>query len=101
MSVSPCSRRAVLGLLTVGAASAIGCKKTLPSSCVDTSGLQPDEIQARSALDYRDSTPFPGKTCEGCQQFLGAKADGACGGCKVLRGSIHPLGYCKSFAARS
>ena len=96
------SRRALLGSLAASGLGLVasGCKRKLPSSCTDTTGLQPDEIQARTTLDYRDATPFPDKTCEGCQQFLAPRADGACATCKVLKGPVHPLGYCKSFAKK-
>jgi hypothetical protein len=96
------SRRAVLGGAMSSALGlvALGCKRKLPSSCMETTGLQPDEIQARKTLDYRDATPFPDKTCERCQQFVAAREDGACATCKVLRGPVHPYGYCKSFAAK-
>ncbi len=97
------SRRAVLGSLVAGGVGLVvlGCKRKLPSSCTDTTGLQPDEVQARNTLDYRDATPFPDRTCEGCQQFVAAPADGACATCKVLRGPVHPNGYCKSFSKKA
>jgi len=85
------------------AASAVvlsSCKRKLPEACTDTSGLSSDEIQARTVLAYGDASPFPDKTCAGCQQYVAPakSSDGDCGACKVLKGPIHPRGYCKSFA---
>jgi hypothetical protein len=79
----------------------LACKKKVPDSCVDTSGLEKHDLDARIALAYGDATPFPDKTCEACQQFVAPKADGACGTCKLFKGSVHPYGYCKSFALKS
>jgi hypothetical protein len=95
------SRRRLL-FLAVGLASgaSIGCKKKPPAACTDTTGLAPDEVQARMDLGYRDATPFPDKTCESCQQYVAATRDGACGTCKILKGPAHPYGYCKSFAPK-
>ena len=76
------------------------CKQKVPESCSDTSGLEKPDVDARVALGYRDATPFPDKTCEACQQYVAAKADGACGTCKVLKGPAHPHGYCKAFAPK-
>jgi hypothetical protein len=86
----------VLGLLTT-----IGCKKKVPNSCTDTTGLASEDIEARRTLAYVDASPFPDKMCESCQQFVPAKVSGGCGSCKILKGPTHPYGYCKSFAAKA
>ena len=93
-------RGAGIGLVVLGAAS---CKRnaTLPSSCTDTTGLTNADIQARSALAYADSSPEPGKDCSGCQQFIAAPDEGKCGSCKLLKGPVHPKGYCRGFAAKA
>lgn len=77
------------------------CKRKLPDACTDTAGLTPDERQARNTLGYSDAPPSPDKTCDGCQQYVVAPTDGACGACKILKGPIHPHGYCKAFAPKS
>jgi hypothetical protein len=77
------------------------CKRKLPDSCSDTTGLGPDDIQARSTLGYIDATSWPDKTCDACQQYVVARTDGGCGSCKIVKGPIHPHGYCKSFAPKS
>jgi hypothetical protein len=53
----------------------------------------------RTTLSYLDVSIEPGKSCAACQQFV-AGAPGACGTCKVLKGTINPAGYCKSFLAK-
>jgi len=79
-----------------------GCKAKLPDACTDVTGLPEGEVQARMALAYVDATPFAGKkTCESCQQYVAPAKEGACGGCKVLRGPVHPNGYCKSYAQKT
>jgi hypothetical protein len=86
-----------------GAAVALGCKRTagLPTSCEDVTGLSDEERAARSALAYADGATKPDKACRSCQQWVAPHGDGACGGCKLLKGPIHPEGTCKAFAARS
>ena len=100
--MSTVTRRQLLVMAGGAAALALpACGKKLPSSCTDTTGLSPDELQARSALAYVDATTQPGKTCETCQQYVGPKTEGACGSCKVLKGPVHPNGNCKVFVLRA
>ncbi len=76
----------------------LGCgKKEL--SCTDTAGLSAAEIGMRTTLAYVDKSPEPAKLCEGCALYVPAAPD-ACGTCKVLKGPVHPKGYCKSWAAK-
>jgi len=76
--------------------SSLGCgKKEL--TCTDTSGLSADEAAARKTLDYADKTPDPAKNCANCLQFVKGEPD-KCGSCKVLKGPVHPAGYCKVWA---
>lgn len=90
---------AAYGVLAALGASA--CTQSLPAlSCADTTSLSASDAQVRVSLGYVDASPMPGKACSGCQQFLPGPAN-QCGSCKVLRGSINPAGYCKSFVARS
>jgi hypothetical protein len=77
------------------------CGKSEPKalSCADTTTLPSTDAQMRTTLAYLDVSIEPGKSCLACQQFVAGPA-GACGSCKVLKGSINPAGYCKSFLAR-
>lgn len=85
------------GTLTLFAASA--CKQG-PSACTDVSGLAPGEAQTRVAMEYVDRSPQADKTCVKCAQWIDAPSADQCGGCKVLKGPIHPDGYCKLFAPK-
>ena len=89
-----------LGVVTVGSlgvfTAACG-KKEL--SCDDASSLPPADAQTRTLLAYVDKTPIAEKYCSNCQQYKAA-AENQCGGCNLVKGPIHPKGYCKSWAAK-
>lgn len=92
-------KRVSLTVLAAGAWGALGCgKKEL--TCTDTTGLSADEAQARTTLAYVDKTPEAAKNCANCLQYVPGAAD-ACGACKVLKGPVHPNGYCKVWAAKT
>jgi hypothetical protein len=93
-------RREILQVFAF-AALAPACKKAHAAfTCTDTSGLSFDETTARTTLAYADGAADPKRTCVRCTQWIPAKEDGTCGGCKVLKGPVHPNGTCKSFAAK-
>jgi hypothetical protein len=76
----------------------VGCKKEL--ACTDTSGLTPDEANARTqVMAYVDRSMDASKTCGGCQLFKPA-GEGQCGACQVVKGPINPLGNCKSWVKK-
>lgn len=97
------SRRRMLRLLAAApcAAALSACgKKTEPDSCQDVSALSDGEKSARSALQYTDRSMLKDKHCNICN-FWKPPADPAqCGGCQLVRGPVHPKGYCNSFAPR-
>ncbi len=103
MSGNPISRRTLLrGSAVAGGLIVLGCKsapRALPT-CTDTAGLSADEVQARSALGYEARCGAPQRACDRCVQWIDAPSEGACGGCKVLKGPICPAGTCKAFAAK-
>lgn len=68
-------------------------------SCTDTSGLTEPEIAMRNQLQYVDESPEEGKTCANCALYQPA-AEGQCGACTVVKGPIHPNGYCTSWAQK-
>jgi hypothetical protein len=80
-------------LATVAAA---GCKK-VPATC-PPGNMNADELGVRTTLGYVDQTPDPGKPCVRCTQYIPATGGDHCGGCKIMKGPIHPNGYCKAFA---
>ena len=63
-------------------------------SCMDTSGLTDAEVAQREATQYVDATPDMEKTCSNCQLYTAPAADAQCGGCTVIKGPVHPNGYC-------
>jgi hypothetical protein len=94
------SRRHLLGSIG-GLLVTTGCSKsTSPASCLDVSGLNEDETTARTTLAYADRSADATKSCKACQQYVAPTKDGACGGCKLLKGPIHPEGSCKAFAPK-
>jgi hypothetical protein len=52
----------------------------------------------RKTLAYVDRTPDPSKPCVKCLQYVPAAEADQCGGCKLMKGPIHPKGYCTAFA---
>lgn len=99
------SRRTTLRLLVVvpvasGVLAACG-KKTEPDSCQDVSGLGDAEKMSRNALQYTDKSPQKDKYCSICN-FWQAPGDPAqCGGCQLVKGPIHPKGFCTAFAPKA
>jgi hypothetical protein len=82
------------GLAAFGAAS---CKK-VPGTC-PPGNMGADELRVRATLGYVDQTSDPAKPCVRCTQYIPATGGDHCGGCKIMKGPIHPNGYCKAFAA--
>jgi hypothetical protein len=91
----------VLGVSALSLLAAAGCKKGPPVSCSDVSALTPDEINVRNMLAYTDQSPETGKSCSVCQQYNAPPSIDQCGSCKILKGPVHPNGYCKSFLAKT
>jgi hypothetical protein len=69
-------------------------------TCTDTSGLTEQELATRQNLGYVDESPNPEKLCSNCQ-FYQPAAEGQCGGCTLIKGPIHPDGYCNSWVAKT
>jgi hypothetical protein len=99
------SRRATLRLLVVApmAASVLSAcgKKTEPDSCQDVSALSDAEKTGRSALQYTDKSPQADKHCDICNFWQPASDPAQCGGCQLVKGPIHPKGYCTAFAPKA
>lgn len=91
-----------LAVIAVGAPALGACKSTPKEiHCDDTTGMAPGDIETRKALAYVDRSPDPNKQCQNCAQFIAPPNATTCGGCKVVKGPIHPNGYCKSWAAKT
>jgi hypothetical protein len=68
--------------------------------CDDVSGLGEEDAQLRSSLEYQDRSPFgETKSCSTCAFYKAGKKN-ECGQCTLLKGPIHPLGHCNSWAAK-
>ena len=77
------------------AAALLGCGKKLavcntPEQLVS---LSESDRTMRNGVKYVDAAPDAAKNCANCLQFQPAAPD-ACGGCKVVKGPIHPKGWC-------
>lgn len=99
------TRRAALKSLTVlplaaGLLSACG-KKTEPDSCNDVSKLSDGEKTSRTALQYTDKAPSADKQCHLCNFWQAPGDPVQCGGCQLVKGPIHPKGYCTAFAPKA
>lgn len=96
-------RREALRHLAVLSLSALtpkllACSKKL--SCTDVTGLGTDDINQRNNVAaYVDLAPDPAKKCALCAHFVPGPPN-ACGGCKVVKGPIHPDGTCKLFVPK-
>lgn len=90
-----------VGSLCVGL---IGCEtqsvkaQKVGLSCNDTTGLTPEQIAAREALKYVDTSAIPSKRCDNCNLWIAPEKPGTCGGCKILKGPFHPAGFCTAWA---
>lgn len=95
------SRRSALCVLGAIPLLSVACgKKSEPDSCNDVSTLGEPEKMARSALQYVDKSPHADKRCDLCSLYQPAGDPASCGGCQVVKGPIHPKGYCTAFAAK-
>jgi hypothetical protein len=93
-------RRHLFLAIVSTAIGAPACSRKMPASCMDAPGLTPDEAQIRANMAYSDWSPTPDKRCESCRQYKPPQQDGACGGCAVMKGPVHPNGTCKVYGAR-
>ena len=105
MKKTTLSRRTLLRntvhLAVVGSAPILfqACEKA-ELKCEDASGLDAKDAELRQQLEYRDDSPHgKAKNCANCAFFIAAKRD-ECGRCTLVKGPIHPLGHCSSWAMK-
>jgi hypothetical protein len=89
-----------LPVLATAGASLAGCGDE-KLTCNDTSGLASADLTMRQSQAYTDVTPDASKTCDGCSLFKAPAQTNACGSCTVLKGPVHPKGYCKLWAKKA
>lgn len=93
-------QRAGLGTAVIGLA-VVGCGGEEALSCDDVSGLTPAEVSARSSNQYVSTSPHGAtKNCLNCNFGQNLTAS-SCGTCTVIKGGIHPDGYCNLWVAKS
>lgn len=88
---------AVISAIALPAAWSLGCSKS--PNCEDTTGLTPEELEARKNAEYVPQAMVVAKKCDGCVQWI-APAPDKCGGCKLLKGPIVAEGSCKLFVPK-
>jgi len=73
-----------------------GASTSTSNSC-DYSDLSAKDITLRESLEYAELSPFgPAKDCTNCSYYMAPKS-GFCGECTIIRGAVHPKGYCTSW----
>lgn len=69
------------------------------NSCFDPDALDSGEQGMRESLGYSEDFPNSEQHCRACA-FFTPDAEGVCGSCSILHGSVSPEGHCSSWAAR-
>jgi hypothetical protein len=99
-----CLRLAVLGAGALGLANQLtGCNRSEPAKTIscDASELSDADKATRTAMQYIDSSPHADKTCANCNLYQAPPQPNACGGCTIIKGPIHPQGWCLSWVAKA
>jgi hypothetical protein len=105
--MNPLSRRTFLvGIPTATVALTVlqGCKERKVLSCNETQALSPlseTERAARTSSQYVDSSRIAAKNCENCAHYEVPSGPDQCGGCKVVKGPVHPAGYCNLWVEKT
>lgn len=108
----------LLGVVTAGAGSLLSAcggsqeeqppagkdtstaSKQTEDPCSDLSGLTDQEKQTRKQFQYVAESPNPEKLCSNCSLYTQPEGESPCGGCTLIKGAIHPDGYCTAWAAK-
>lgn len=102
-----CDRRQMLwlgagALVALGSLARCSKRQADPDSIRCTAQeLSADDQRTRTALGYVERSPQANKSCSQCQQYVPAPSEDACGSCKILKGPMHPAGYCNAYSPRS
>ena len=63
----------------------------------DYSDLSATDLSFRESLEYVEQSPHgAAKDCRNCASWVPPQGT-YCGGCSIMRGQVHPLGYCTSW----
>lgn len=94
--------RAVLALCALPVMGQAACRLDPDAlSCTDVTGLSATDKATRSAVSYKDKSVFAGKTCDNCIFYESSPEPSACAGCKIVKGPIHPEGYCNAWQPKA
>ena len=82
---------------TTSAAEPLGSET---EACNDLSGLTEVEVQQREQLQYVAQSNKEDQLCSNCRFWQPAEegAESVCGGCQLIKGPIHPNGWCQTWA---
>lgn len=98
MSAEGTSRRDFLHSGALLALALVGCRSR-GFDCNKSSGLSTSDVKARDDTQYVEPSPTPSTACDICQYWIDGNAN-SCGGCRLLRGPIHPKGTCRLFVGK-
>lgn len=105
MQIAKLTRRSTLKLLVLGPVAATvlpACgKKTEPDSCQDLGGLGDADKATRTTLQYTDRAPDKERQCERCQYWQPPSDPAQCGACQLVKGPIHPHGFCTAYLKKT
>lgn len=68
--------------------------------CNDVTGIAPEEIKKREAVQYVEKSADPAKHCNICQLYTEPPAGSTCGGCTLFKGTVAAEASCISFAPK-
>lgn len=72
-----------------------------PDPCGDTTGLTEMEIKVRTTFEYIPTSNVANKFCDNCQFWVVPAEGSPCGGCQIIKGPIHPKGYCNQWIVKT
>jgi hypothetical protein len=70
---------------------------TVQDPCGDLSGLTTEEKSVRDEFEYAAKSLNPQEVCDNCALWIEPEGDAKCGGCQIMKGPIHPKGYCTAW----
>ena len=82
------------------AKGAIDAAQAAADPCNDLSGPTEAELATRTTFKYEKRSSDPEKLCKTCNFWQPSKDDALCGTCTLVKGPIHPLGSCMSWAEK-
>jgi len=75
----------------------IGLIAALAAPAVFVRRARADDLVSPDSVSYQ-ATPSDGSHCSLCKNFIPGATSAAMGTCKVVAGSVSPMGYCLAFS---